>query len=441
MKFVRPVPLIMAPLMLMPSILAAQTAETLHLYPANPAAEQNELNRAVQEANGSAVDLTRNLEQHLTKYPNSPRRAEIEASLYKAAVESSDTARIVKYGEKQLGGHPQNELEILDHVIRALLGSDDAESAKKALAWSARYDAAIHDMRARAPEGHATKAQWADLADRAMARQLTMKARATGNLGNAQEAVSLANQAWSLNPDAETASEVAKWSAKLGRDAEAIEYYADAAMIEDARAPWSKRQFARQRAGELYAKLHGSQEGLGELFLRAWDRDAKALQDRRAHYKAIDPNYGETDVYGFTLPGGGNNPPDATSLDLSKLKGKTVVMDFWATWCMPCIAQHPLIESVKAKYAAAPDVVFLSLDADDDHSVVLPFLAAQKWKQPVYLEAGLAGLLNTTSLPTIVVIDANGRVFSRMSGFSADSFERILSARIDEAREQARKQK
>ncbi|HEY4086429.1 MAG TPA: TlpA disulfide reductase family protein [Bryobacteraceae bacterium] len=439
MKFVRVMPLMLAPL-----ILSAQTAGTLNLYPtnpANPAAEQNELNQAVQEATGSAVDTTRALEEHLKKYPNAPRRAEIEASLYKTAVDSNDTARILTYGEKVLLGHPENELEILDHVIRALLVSDDPESAKKALAWLARYDAGVRDMRARAPEGHTTKAQWADLGDRAMARELVLKARATANLGNAQEAVTLAAQAWTLDPNAENGAEIAKWSAKLGKDADAVEYYAEAAMIEDTRAPWSRREFDRQRAGELYAKLHGSQEGLGELFLRAWDRDAKALKDRTARYKAMDPNYGETDVYGFTLPGGGNNPPAAKLLDLSTLNGKTLVMDFWATWCMPCIAQHPLIERVKEKYAGAADVVFLSLDADDDHSVVAPFLAAQKWKQPVYLEAGLAGLLNTASLPTIVVMDGNGKVFSRMSGYNMGSFERILSARIDEARAQAPKQK
>ncbi|HVY94168.1 MAG TPA: TlpA disulfide reductase family protein [Bryobacteraceae bacterium] len=436
MKFVRAVPLMLAPL-----ILAAQTAGTLNLYPTNPQAEQNDLNQTITEANGSAIDLTRGLEEHLKKYPNAPRRAEIEASLYKTAAENNDTPRIITYGEKLLLGHPQNELEILDRVIRALLASGDQESAKKALVWSARYEAGVRDMRARAPEGHTTKAQWADLADRAMARQLVLKARATGILGNAQEAVTLATQAWTLEPGAESASEIAKWEAKAGRDTDAIEHYADAAMIEDTRAPWNERQSYRQRAGELYAMLHGSQDGLGELFLKAWDRDAKALKDRTARYKAMDPNYGVTDVFGFTLPGAGNNAPDARTLDLSKLKGKTLVMDFWATWCMPCIAQHPMIEHVKEKYAGSPDVVFLSLDADDDHSAVAPFLAAQKWKQPVYLESGLAGLLNTASLPTILVIDGNGQVFSRMTGYSADVFERMLSERIDGARAQAPKQK
>src|SRR6185312_5609350 len=182
--------------------------------------------------------------------PTAPRRAEIEASLYKTAVENNDSARIVTYGEKLLVGHPQNELEILDRVIRALLASGDEASFKKALAWSARYQAGVLDMRARPPEGHTTKAQWADLGDRAMARQLVLKARALGDLGNAQEAVTLATRA-------ESASEIAKWSAKLGKDAEAIDSYADAALIEDTRVPWSEREFYRERAGELYGKLHG----------------------------------------------------------------------------------------------------------------------------------------------------------------------------------------
>jgi len=79
-------------------------------------------------------------------------------------------------------------------------------------------------------------------------------------------------------------------------------------------------------------------------------------------------------------------------------------------------------------------VVFLSLDADDDHTLVAPFLKAQNWDERVYLEAGLAGLVNLNSLPTVLVIDPFGKIYSRMSGFSSDSFAGMLSARIDEAR-------
>jgi len=78
--------------------------------------------------------------------------------------------------------------------------------------------------------------------------------------------------------------------------------------------------------------------------------------------------------------------------------------------------------------------VFLSLNADDDHSLVEPFLKAQNWDPRVYPESGLAGLLNVTSLPTILVIDPAGQVYSRMTGFNNGLFENMLASRIEEAR-------
>jgi thiol-disulfide isomerase/thioredoxin len=428
------------PVALFPAILAAQTTSVLNLYPQNPAVEQAELNQAVTEANGSAIDLTRALEQHLRKYPNSPRRAEMEAALYRNAVDANDHARIILYGGKILAGKPDNEQEVLERVIRALLASDDEESARQALLYLQRYDADVKELRSKPPEGHTTLAQWTDLADRAGARASVLRGRAIGNLGNPEEAIADARRAWDALPTAESAHEMARWLAKMGRNAEAIDRYADAAMIDDSRSPWSDRDRDRKLAADLYAKLHnGSDQGLGDVFLKAWDRDTEALRARTARYQAMDRNYGLTSPLDFVLPTGGNTPPNVTHLDMPSLKGKTLVMDFWATWCVPCRAQQPLIENVKKKYTASGDVVFLSLDADDDHSLVAPFLKAQKWDQPVYLEAGLAGLLNVTSLPTVLVIDPTGKVFSRMTGFSADVFERMLSERIDGARSVAAK--
>jgi len=62
-------------------------------------AEQQDLMRALSDGNTSPPDLIRALEAHLAKYPNTPQRSEVERSLAKAAVESNDLPRIVKYGE------------------------------------------------------------------------------------------------------------------------------------------------------------------------------------------------------------------------------------------------------------------------------------------------------------------------------------------------------
>ena len=148
----------------------------------------------------------------------------------------------------------------------------------------------------------------------------------------------------------------------------------------------------------------------------------------------MDPNFGLTDPYQFVLTELDRNATAAETLDMAKLKGKTLVLDFWATWCGPCVAQHPLIENVRQKFATSPDVVFLSIDSDDDRTLVKPFLEAQKWTQRVYYEGGLGGLLNVAALPTILVINPAGKSVSRMSGLNPETFESALSARIDEAR-------
>jgi thiol-disulfide isomerase/thioredoxin len=224
------------------------------------------------------------------------------------------------------------------------------------------------------------------------------------------------------------------WLRKLGRDAAAIDCYADAATIDDSGFPWSARDGDRKTAGELYVKLHGNDEGLGDVFLRAWDRSAAAIRERNARYKAMDPNFGLTDMYQFVLTELGGSATAGEPLDMTQLKGKTLVIDFWATWCGPCVAQHPMIEEVRQKYAASADVVFLSIDSDDDRTLVKPFLEAQKWTQRVYHEGGLGGLLNVAALPTVLVINPEGKSVTRMSGFNPETFESALSSRIDEAR-------
>ena len=133
------------------------------------------MNQAVTEANGSSIDLTRALEQFLRKYPNSARRAEIEASLYKTAVDSNDYPRIVTYGEKVLLGHPDNELDMLDRVIRSMLVSEDAASAKKALD-APDVTKSPKAFRAASPR---RKGPMGGLADRALA-QAVLSCRAYG---------------------------------------------------------------------------------------------------------------------------------------------------------------------------------------------------------------------------------------------------------------------
>jgi thiol-disulfide isomerase/thioredoxin len=119
------------------------------------------------------------------------------------------------------------------------------------------------------------------------------------------------------------------------------------------------------------------------------------------------------------------------------LKGKVVVFDFWATWCGPCRIQHPLYEEVKKRFAEKEDVVFLAINTDEDQNLVRPFLDENKWNgKTVYFEDGLSNLLKVSSIPTTIVFDKQGQIFSRMNGFVPEKFVDQLTARINEARGQ-----
>jgi thiol-disulfide isomerase/thioredoxin len=390
------------------------------------AAEQKDLSQALSETGGSPVEFIRALERHLAKYPNSPQKDELEMAIAKAAIEAKDTRRTVLYGERSLSRNMDNPL-LLERVSRALLNADDRQSSEHALKYSKKLEDLLLAME---KDGLAekNKGQMKDELDRGIARALAFEARATGNLGKYDDAVALATQSYARYPSAESAREMGRWLAKAGTNAEAITHYADAFTIADKNNSEADRIKDRAKLSELYRKEHNTEAGLGDLILEAWDRTAAITVKRTAAQHLRDPNADLTDLMDFTITG-----LDGNKLPLTSLRGKVVVMDFWATWCGPCRVQHPLYEKVKQRFAKRDDVVFLAIDTDEDQTLVKPFLEEQKWSKKVYFEDGLSALLRVQSIPATLIIDKEGRLFSRMNGFLPERFVDMLSERIDEA--------
>ncbi|MGH9646772.1 MAG: redoxin domain-containing protein [Bryobacteraceae bacterium] len=382
--------------------------------------EQQDLMRAVSEGT-SPVDLIRGLEAHLAKYPNSVQRTEVERSLAKAAIDSNDIPRIAKYGELAAATSP-DDFQLLDRLSYAFLILGGADNATKAY----KYARAFEDLVDKMPIATGRDAvHQQDDQERAMSRALIYQARARTIQNDSEDALRLVARAFSAYPDEESAREWAEVLIRLGRPADAVEHLAEAFVIPDSHATDDKRQGDRQLLGELYAKEHGSEKGLGDLVLSVYDRVSTTVETRRKKLLALDPNSTLADPMEFTVTG-----LDGKKLRLASLKGKLLIMDFWATWCVPCRLQHPLYETLRERFGGRSDVAFLEMDADDDHSVVEPFLTAQKWDKEVYFEDGLARLLNVMNIPTTVLIDKNGRLASRMDGFDPSTFLDQMTERI-----------
>ena len=124
---------------------------------------------------------------------------------------------------------------------------------------------------------------------------------------------------------------------------------------------------------------------------------------------------------------------DGKRISMDDLRGKVVLLDFWATWCGPCRAQHPLYEETKTRFKDNPDVMFLSIDTDDNHALVKPFVESQKWTQKIYFDDGLQYLLQVSNIPTTVIFGKKGEVLDRMIGYLPDRFVDMLTERINDA--------
>lgn len=98
-------------------------------------------------------------------------------------------------------------------------------------------------------------------------------------------------------------------------------------------------------------------------------------------------------------------------VDLGNLKGKVVFLNFWATWCPPCLAEMPSIQKLYTQLAADPDFVFLLVDADSKLPEAQQFMQKKKYSMPVYeVASNIPEQLFKGSLPTTIVFDKKGRI-------------------------------
>lgn len=391
-------------------------------------AERDSLTQALGEAGNSSVDFMHALEKHIAKYPNSPKRAELESALFKSAIELKDNGRLVRYGERVLDREPDN-LQVLERVTTALLQIGGTVNEQLALKHAQHFEEVLArpDPNQKNLAGREL-AKHTDDHNRSVASAWLLQARAHGMLGHTDQAIALALKSYQTFASVEGAREAARWLEQAGRNQEAIEYLASAFTIAGLNSANPDAEHDRESMGELYRKLHGSDKGLGDLILKSYDSTYSELAARRDRLKQIDPNAQLKDPLQFTI-----TETTGEKLHLASLKGKVIVMDFWATWCGPCRAQHPLYEEAKKRFKDRDDVVFLSIDTDEDHSHVKPFLEQNNWTQKVYFDDGLAQLMQATSIPLTVIFNKKGEIFSRMNGYIPERFVDMLSDRIRDA--------
>lgn len=104
-------------------------------------------------------------------------------------------------------------------------------------------------------------------------------------------------------------------------------------------------------------------------------------------------------------------------LNTQDMTGKIVFINFWATWCPPCIAEMPSINELYIKFKDNPNFIFLTVDADADWQKSKDFIAKHQYQLPVYIaQSEVPRDWYEGSLPTTLVLDKKGGIAYKQIG-------------------------
>ena len=108
---------------------------------------------------------------------------------------------------------------------------------------------------------------------------------------------------------------------------------------------------------------------------------------------------------------------DGNIISGESLKNKVVFINFWATWCPPCIAEMPSINDLYHQYKNNPDIIFLLVDADNDIQKSTAFMQNKNFDLPVVTsKSSIPSEWYSGTLPTTVVLDKKGNVAYKQTG-------------------------
>ncbi|WP_262245592.1 TlpA family protein disulfide reductase [Parapedobacter soli] len=110
---------------------------------------------------------------------------------------------------------------------------------------------------------------------------------------------------------------------------------------------------------------------------------------------------------------------DGNRIDAANQEGKVVFINFWATWCPPCIAEMPSIDKLYQQYKDNDNIVFVMADVDSQYEKSKQFMIDRNLNLPVHVPAGdIPGHWLSSAIPTTVILDKRGEIAARHEGMA-----------------------
>ena len=317
-----------------------------------------ELRKAIESSGGSETQIIVNLENYLKKFPKSEHRQEIETEVYKLAVKLRDRNRVISYAEKLLETNEGN-IDALTNLVTMLRERKGQDDLNVALTYANQLIRQFEGIIASSIKPkRISAAQWEERKQQGIASVYLLRGRVHADLGNDEKAKADLAKSFEASRTAGAALVMGELAEKRKALDEAIEFYTKGFVIALVTNEEIDLKAIRQKLSQLQTAKFGSETGLGDRLLKAYDGYVKERDERRAKLEQPNINDGATNALAFKL-----TKLDGSKLDLATLSGKIIVMNFWATWCGPCLTEMPLFEKTMVKYKDDIEVVYLAISS------------------------------------------------------------------------------
>lgn len=379
-----------------------------------------QLQKALSDAGNDRAALVRNLRTYLLRFPDSPRKAAVYRALIESCEQLKDNLCALEYAERLIAIHPDDSEMML---LAVGLLEDQADDAS--LIRASGYVSRVIDRVEKAPPeekpARSSLAEWQDRQDQIRSSLYYMRGEIERLQRKYDAAVTDLQKSYSTRENAAAAELLGEIAEMRNDTGTAIDDYTLAFVLPQngAGAKVDRRQ-VRMRLGNVWRKVYGTENGLGAQILAAYDRLA-------APPAGADPsvrNKDAKDLFFFVL-----RRLDGTTISLAPLKGKVVVLSFWATWCGPCRDLEPLFNQVAENFSGEANIAFFAVNTDEDETLVAPFVLREKWNVPVVFADGLDDFMKVMNLPTVLILDPNGKIVYRSGGL-VEGFPETLTAAI-----------
>lgn len=388
--------------------------------PAKVADQDAELERAVESAGNDRAAMVRNLKLYLERFPGTPRRPHIYRAIIESSLQLDNTGDAIEYAERLIALQPDDGSLMLLAVDLLERMGDDA-SLTKAVGYITRVLDRVEKSTAQDRPREVSPAEWEQEQKKLLMSLYLIRGRLEIRARKYDAATADLEKSYGLLPNPAAASRLGEMAEMRAQYERATEYYLTAFTLPQDYGIAVDRRQLRQKLGNVWRLVHGSEASLGEKLLAAYDQ----------HWETAPPDTAKRNAEAKDLDTFVVRRFDGTDLRLSELRGKVMVLSFWATWCLPCRE----VETTLARLAETPrgstDVAFLSLNCDADEALARAHLEKEKLRTPTAFEDGLRKFFGANGLPTVIVLDREGRVLYRGEGFAPANLEKEVAAAIE----------